>query len=55
MSHKEVIEIEGPSKNLVEQLVNDIRKKADDGGRYDIDFSIRRVDVSAREVEGFND
>lgn len=43
MSYKRTIEIEGPHENAVESFIHELRKQADDGQRFGIDLTIRRV------------
>ena len=53
--YKQTIEISGENQNSVENFIHEIRKQASDAGRYGVNIEIRRVDVSDKDVEGFND
>ena len=57
MSYKTTIEIEGPHEKAVENFVHTIIKEADNGSRYGVNLSVRRVDMpeSTESVEFSND
>ena len=53
--YKQTIEISGENQNSVENFIHEIRKQASDAGRYGVNIEIRRVDVSDKEVSGFDE
>ena len=53
--YNQTIEISGENQNSVENFIHEIRKQASDAGRYGVNIQIRRVDVSDKEVSGFDD
>ena len=53
--HTRVVEITADNPRPAEQIIHQLRKEAENAGRYGEDVTIRRVDVSDKDVEGFND
>ena len=52
--YTQTIEISGENQNSVENFIHEIRKQASDAGRYGVNIEIRRVDVSDKDVDGFD-
>jgi len=55
MSHTQIIQIKSDSQNHVQNFLHEIRKHADEASRYGVEIDVRRVDVSDKEVDGFNE
>ena len=53
--HTRVVEITADNPRTAEQIIHQLRKEAENAGRYGEKVEIRRVDVSDKDVEGFND
>ena len=54
-NYKRTIEITSDNPRTVEQIVHQLRKEAENAGRYGENVKIRRVDVSDKEVSGFSE
>lgn len=55
MTYSQVVEITSDNQNAVEQVINTLRKESQEAQRYGVDISIRRVDVSDKDVNGFQE
>ena len=55
MSHTQTIQIKADAENHVQSFLHEIRKQADEASRYGVEIEVRRVDVSDKEVDGFNE
>ena len=53
--HTRVVEITADNPRTAEQIIHQLRKEAENAGRYGEDVTIRRVDVSDKEVSGFDE
>jgi len=53
MSYTQTIEIKADAENHVENFLHEVRKQADEASRYGVEIEISRVDVSDKEVDGF--
>jgi len=52
-THRRVVEITSDNPRTVEQIIHELRKEADNAARYGEDVNVRRVDVSDKDVAGF--
>jgi len=55
MSYTQTIQIKADAENHVQSFLHEIRKQADEASRYGVEIEVRRVDVSDKEVDGFNE
>ena len=53
MSYTQTIQINADAENHVQSFLHEIRKQADEASRYGVEIEVRRVDVSDKEVDGF--
>jgi hypothetical protein len=53
--YSQTIQITSDSQNHVESFIHEIIKQSNDAGRYGVEIEVTRVDVSDKNVEGFND
>lgn len=54
MTYTQVVEIKSDNPNAVEQVINNLSKEVSNAERYGVSVTVRRVDVSDKEVSGFN-
>jgi len=52
--HTRIIEITADNPRTAEQIVHQLRKEAENAARYGEQVTVRRVDVSDKEVSGFD-
>jgi hypothetical protein len=53
--YSQTIEITSDSQNHVESFIHEIIKQSNDAGRYGVKIEVKRVDVSDKDVDGFED
>ena len=53
--HTRVVEITADNPRTAEQIIHQLRKEAENAGRYGEEVEIRRVDVSDKDVDGFEE
>lgn len=51
--YKQTIQIRSDSQNHVESFIHEIIKQSNDAGRYGVEIEVTRVDVSDKNVDGF--
>ena len=49
-----IVEISSDHQNAVENYLHEMKKQANEGKRFGVDISVRRVDVEDKNVRGFD-